>query len=246
MMPQTKEIQIQFSENGTDWIHPPPWVIFLIEFGYGWHHANLRQQRIAIISLPSGTPAAGLVALGALIRDLTSLETSDAIGYFEGLLRYTRQYLEKCRECTLRCHPEIRRCGYLREATGKVKDLLTRKIYYISEKSSPADRKLVLPIENGSWTIMSAERAKTLRIEDRPPITAVNDQGALSSDLYSAIIKDAPILSRNLRESFSGLALAGKSTGRRASEESYSSIHFRIGTTIHRLSELLRRYKSRY
>ena len=62
--------------------------------------------------MPCDSAAAGLVALGALIRDLGSDSTTNVGGHYDALLRYARQYIKSCRDCDMRCHPELKRCGY--------------------------------------------------------------------------------------------------------------------------------------
>jgi hypothetical protein len=65
-----------FSEYGHKWQALPDWVEFLIHFGYRWHRNNLQQRRIALISMPCDSAAAGLISLGALIRDLENPDSN--------------------------------------------------------------------------------------------------------------------------------------------------------------------------
>jgi hypothetical protein len=121
-----------FSEAGLDWRPIPQWARFLIQFGYRWPMASPGRRRIALVSMPCDSAAAGLIALGALIRDLGNDTATNVNGHYEALLRYARQYLRSCHKCEVRCHPEERRCGYMHEATGLLRDK-NGKRYRISE-----------------------------------------------------------------------------------------------------------------
>ena len=111
-----------FSEANQEWQVVPRWVTFLIRLGYNWPCGVLGQRRIALISMPCDSAAAGLIALGALIRDLGNPNANDVDGHYDALLRYARQYLGYCRDCTMRCQPELKGCGYAAEVTGLVRD----------------------------------------------------------------------------------------------------------------------------
>src|SRR5258708_3671241 len=58
-----------FSETGCVWQPVPPWAAFLIRFGYLWR-ATSKTRRIALLTMPCDSAAAGLISLGALIGDL--------------------------------------------------------------------------------------------------------------------------------------------------------------------------------
>jgi hypothetical protein len=128
---------MHFSEANQEWRTLPRWAEFLIRLGYDWPALESRPRRIALLSMPCDSAAAGLVTLGALIRDFGNPNANDAGTHFEALLRYARQYLEKCRDCKTRCHPELRECGYIAEASGYVrKDGKPYLIVKISDQSA--------------------------------------------------------------------------------------------------------------
>ena len=54
----------------------PNWAYFLINFGYQSKLYTGSKRRIALISMPCESAAAGLVSLGALIRDLEDPQAS--------------------------------------------------------------------------------------------------------------------------------------------------------------------------
>lgn len=103
---------MQFSEYNSEWKPVPPWVEFLIKFGYEWRREPKGSRRIALISMPCDSAAAGLIALGAMVRDLADSNANDVAGHYDKLLQYARQYLKSCNPCVFKCKPQLSQCGY--------------------------------------------------------------------------------------------------------------------------------------
>jgi hypothetical protein len=59
-----------FSEAQAEWHAVPRWIEYLIHLGYVWPRDISERRRIALISMPCDSAAAGLVSLGALVREL--------------------------------------------------------------------------------------------------------------------------------------------------------------------------------
>jgi hypothetical protein len=185
----------------------------------------------------SNQPATAVIALGALIRDLGNVGATNVVGHYDALLRYARQYIKNCRKCDMRCHPELKRCGYSSEATGLVRDK-NNKRYCISASTDFKHGRLGLEIERGTWAVWP-KRALDLRIDGQPPAKLSSVAGVLPGHLYTAIVDGAKILPANLRESYSGLCLAGRTAGETASRKAYSSIRFRCAGVEYDLPDLL-------
>jgi hypothetical protein len=239
---------MEFSESHLPWNPVPNWVRFLINLGYDWPSDKKRPRRVALISMPCQSAAAGLIALGALIRGLGDPDANDLRGYHEAHLRYARQYLESCSSCDMRCEPQEKGCGYLEEASGFVR-YKDSKIWKVSRQTDF--------VSGSVWftrTLPTTERIGVTRTESRwlNPKDALdwqidgeawpqlgNDSAALPADAYSGLIPTVKILAENLRRSFSGLCLAGQVAGEAVSREKYSLIRFRVGDAQHALTELL-------
>src|SRR5262245_9630655 len=226
-----------FSEADLDWQPVSHWAEFLIRLGYGWPIATPRERRIALVSMPCDSAAAGLIALGALVRDLGNNAATNVGSHYDALLRFARQYISSCRDCDMRCDPELKRCGYSREATGLVRDKDNKK-YCISESTDFNNGRLVVAIERGTWAVWP-KRALDLRIDGQPPPRLSNAAGALPVDAYAAIVDGAKILPHNLHESYSGLCLAGRAAGETASYRACSSIRFLCTDVEYSLPDLL-------
>jgi hypothetical protein len=233
-----------FYETNQEWKPIPQWVDYLIRLGMGWPSNVSGRRRIALVSMPCDSPAAGLIALGSIIRDLGNLNANDIDGHFDHLLRYSQQYLENCRFCGPNCKPDITRCGYIERATGRLySPLYPRKPFIISDKTDLKKRKLAWHYSFGRGKsgvqFPNPKYAKNWYIDGHPPVQLDSLRGQLLASPYSHLIKDATILSQNLCLSWSGLCLAGRVRGEAATREIYASIRFRNGIDEHSLTDLL-------
>jgi hypothetical protein len=227
-----------FSELNSDWIPIPEWANFLIRLGYAWPRSSSQaQRRIAVLSMPCDSAGAYLTALGSLIRDLCSATATNVTSHYDSLLRHARQYLGSCRECDNRCDPESKRCGYAGQAIGVLRNK-DEKLYPISTATDFASNRLVVCIENGTWQVWP-KRALDLQIKGEPRPRLAGSVGALVQDPYLALVPGAKIVNANLRESYSGLCVAGRSAGETASREVCTSIRFRKDGVEYTLPQLL-------
>ncbi len=228
-----------FSEANQEWQPVPGWAEYLIHFGHRWPGSVLGQRRIALISMPCDSAAAGLIALGSLTRDLGNPNANDVDGHYDSLVRYARQFLHACQTCDMRCEPERKRCGYSAEATGRAR--YKGKMYWISGKSILGERRLAFERRNRTnethWP--GPKNLTDWQIDGEPPPQVTNQFGALPEEAYAGIIAGAKIIRDNLKRSFSGLCLAGRVAGESATRDACDSIIFRSGNETHRLSTLL-------
>lgn len=235
-----KEKWMDFSELQGHWRPIPAWVQFLITLGYVWPRANPRPRRIALISMPCDSPAAGLIALGAMVRNLGDPHANDVDGHYDKLLNYARQFLQSCAPCDLKCNPDIKRCGYAKEATGKLRSpLYPRRTIEVSPRTDFAKRELALAHNNGMIEWPSPQYAVNWHI-DGDPVPELNQMdGQLPSDPYKALFHEATIIPENLRRSYSGLCFAGRITGETASKEVCDQVRLTDGKCTYSLRQLL-------
>jgi hypothetical protein len=223
------------SEGTGDYQPIPGWIDFAIQFGYRWISNDLR--KIAVISMPCDTAAAALIALGALIRDLGRAAATNVGNHSEAIERYARQYIEFCSKCTVRCKPEIRLCGYAAEATGFLR-YKGAKYRILGSTTCFGEDGLVLSRDGGTWIVFN-KRFPEFQIDGEPPSRLSETEPALSAQPYLEILGEARVLPSNLRESYSGLCLAGRSAGKTSTREAYAAIHFGNAETNNDLPRLL-------
>ena len=234
-----------FSEANEEYQQIPQWAGFLIRMGYSWPYSDAVQKRIALISMPCDSAAAGLFALGALIRDLGNPNANNVDGHYDALLRFARQYLQSCRDCELtECNPDIKRCGYLAKATGRLRSTQPpRKTAIISDRTNLNKREIwweYMPKKAGKVTEYSSPQ-NTIKwyIDGESPVQVSSDNDALPENVYNRLVVDAEIITDNLCKTFSGLCFAGRVAGGSDTRRICSSIRFYNGINAFNLHDLL-------
>ena len=234
---------IRFSEASQNWRPIPDWVRFLFSFGYNWPRNHPRPRRIALVSMPCDSAAAGLISLGAMVRDLGDPRANDVDGHYDRLLHYAEQFLKFCKPCDVQCHPEVKRCGYLKQATGKLRSPLLRGTVEISDRTDFETRQLKWIQRTGlsKHCIVSRkpEHTKDYYIDGEPPCQWNSLLGELPDWQYEALFEGATVLPENRLRTYSGLCFAGRITGKSASKEVCDRIHFTDGSFTYSLRQLL-------
>jgi hypothetical protein len=231
---------MDFSDIPGEWQPIPSWVRFLINLGNGWPRSGPKPRRIALISMPCDSAAAGLIAVGAMVRDLADPRANDVDGHYDKLLLYARQFLESCESCDMKCKPEIKHCGHAKQATGKLRSpLLPHQTFKISTRTNFEERTLAWTYRNGVIEWPTPQYAINWHIEGEPPPEWNQPDGELSSNTYQALLDELTVLPENLKRSYSGLCFAGRAGGESVSRELCSSIRFNNGIAEYGLDELL-------
>ena len=227
-----------FSDSSEEISQFTEWVNFLISFGFRWPSKKTMSRRIALVSMPCDSPAAGLVSLGALIKDLQNENANENYGHYESILRYAKQYLLYCKECQIRCNPKDKNCGYTHEAKGWLNHNKQGK-HKISDSTDLEKNKLfVLQNRSQRWW-QSPDYALDWQIENEPPPDSSILNEGLSNGVYSKIVDEVSIYEENLSRSYSGLCFAGRPMGRSAVQELCDSFRIMVGSKTFSLSELL-------
>lgn len=228
-----------FRETGAAWAAPPPWVGYLARLGLRWQPTSKAARRITLLSMPCDSAAAGLVALGLMIRDLGRTNANDIDGHFDALLRHARQYLERCRRCRFVCDPQKAQCGYLAQANGKVRSAQNpRASFQIKSFKEAGDRSITFERKGCDVTVFAAG-AVSYYLDGKSPSITTPAFRALESGLYRRIADGSPIDDRNLHRSFSGVCLATRIAGEAATRGMMEGAWFRAGREQRSLADLL-------
>ena len=235
-----------------EWQTIPPWVQFLFRLGYKWPRANPKPRRIALVSMPCDSPAAGLIALGAMVHDLGNPRANDVDGHYDKLLKYAKQYLQSCKPCIEKhgkCNPDQIKCGYKKRATGKLRSPKLRGTVTISAETDFTKGELKWILNKTTTVTPEPNHTINYHIDGEPPCQWDEDAGELLGDPYQALVNglittrddEVKVISENLRRSYSGLCFAGRNQGETQCKEVCDRICFRLadGTATYRLSELL-------
>jgi hypothetical protein len=193
--------------------------------------------------MPSDSPAAALITLGAMVRDLREPSADDVAGHYDKLMIYGNQFIRFCKDCKLKCRPEIKKCGYSKEATGRLRSQNIRGTVQVSDQTDfeSGILKWIQPSGRKSQAIVTPvpAHAKEYYIDGESPCEWRNDEGCLPDWSYDKIFNGAKLLPENLSRSFSGLCFAGRATGKSASKEICDSFRFSDKNTHYLLSQLL-------
>ena len=227
------------SEANQQWRPAPYWISYLIGLGYRRPEAAPGKRRITLISLPCDSAAAGLIALGALVGDLGDPSANEVDGHYGSFLRFARQYLESCRSCKNSCEPELVRCGYTSEASGKVRFLRDPPTGYLISPATDFNKPQIAFIRRGVTIRPSPTYVLNYYIDGEPPPQLRESAEALSAELYAPVVQGAPVVVENLRRSYAGLCLAGRVAGEAETRAACDSIRFRHAGGEATLSELL-------
>lgn len=232
---------MEISEDaGQTWLEMPTWVRYFLDLGYRWPRnqgALVNRKTIRIISLPNKTPVAGLVALGAVTADYINPKANDKDRHFETFFAYARQYLIYCQNCNLRCQPEVRKCGYLQEASGFLRHKDNRRTkWYISRQtdfaakilrltSKPNDCGATLTPENPEWSY-------DYYVDDGVPLHLSRSAEKINVSALAKIFPDAVFCSHNLSTSYSSICFAGGAAGQIVTRAEMQSLMFKDNTFV--------------
>jgi len=194
--------------------------------------------------MPCDSPGAGLIALGAMLRDLGNATANDTDGHYDALLRHAKQFLNDCQPCELReCDPKIKGCGYTKKAHGRLRSVdHHRGVWAISDDTDFKDRKLAWRQGNVSHRPTTIGNALRWHLDGEPPTQVRATSRALPEDRYASFFEGTRIFPDNLGRSYSGLCFAGRVAGEERSQKVCASVRFRKGETEHGLDDLLTIY----
>lgn len=237
---------MDFSDNDGSFISVPRWADYLIRFGYFFGSIEKQERRIALVSMPCPSTGAGLIALGCLISDLCKRHASDTIAHEDFIFNYANQYLNFCSKCSLnKCDPSIKMCGFESESNGIIRSVNRRgHLYIVSDKTDFLNKILVLSDKRNADISTTYDKKYTvnLYVDTKPPAVSASFENGLEILVYKGLIEEAEIHQPNLRESYSGLVLAGRALGENDTKSAYESICFRNDAGSYSLAKLLAIY----
>jgi hypothetical protein len=241
---------VKFSECGICCPSIPPWADYLIRLGHAWPRYENRTRRLCLISMPCDSPAAGLVALGALVRDLADPSANDIDGHYARLLRYADEFIHKCQPCDLEvCNPTIKRCGLERKRSGLLRHAegRIRGTVQISKATNSTTGQIAWSQRSGRDSTCTVrpnpEETLNYRIDGEPPLQRLLDSGKINPSIYKAILPSAEIDGDNLARSYSGTCLAVRESAPKdhckTSEAMFHGVNFTYEETAWPLTKLL-------
>jgi len=208
-------IGMEFIEGGKRWEQLPDWASFMVDVGYGWPLFGAPGRRIALVSTPVDSTAAGLVALGALRRQLEDPRASDVEKHFERILELSR-----------------RKGGVVLTSIGKgykgkflLEGSSSDEIHWATKCSGSGERITVLRGQAAAW-----------QIDGEPKIEVGGPSLMPNSVLYENLMPTGgDIFVQNLRRSDSSICLAGRVGGELPAKSHFARVLLRPGPSLEAL-----------
>lgn len=208
-----------FSEANEPWRSVPDWASFLIEFGFAWLALPRAPRRIAVVSMPSDSAAAGLIALGAMRKCLELDDANDISTHYEKLLDLARK-----RPVGVTLRHKKHKGVYAFDRVGEEGDLWVKKLNSTSKRRETISRSLAM-----NW-----------RIHGDAPVAVLNGELVPNSQFYANLVKrGGDIRLSNLSESHSQICLAGRGVGEASTRCCMEDIRFGDDGNEANLSQLL-------
>ncbi len=208
---------MQFSEENEKYHDIPEWAEFLIMFGAWWPQTQYNKRRIAIISMPCDSAAAGLVTLGAMIRFLEQPEAND----FSQHLHRIRN--ERSRILIYRKYP-----NWTFRYDGR--DGGYDMIMQIKKSGNNCSRPPLRTIFH----------FKDVCFQGEPFIEDIIGHELPYGTIYNALVcNKVDILKDNMRKTDSSVCLAGRNMGETKTRDVLSTIQFSNGIITASLDQLL-------
>jgi hypothetical protein len=210
---------MKFSEAHDPWRSVPEWASFLIEFGFAWLVPTVVVRRIAVVSMPSDSAAAGLIALGAMRKCLELDDANDVDSHYRRLVEIAHARPKGI---------------YLRFANKRDRF----KFVGFDEHGNPIVKNMTVPWPQRRTITRSG--AMSWRVSGEAPVALLNGQQLLHSQIYSQLVRNgAEIKPSNLSQSHSQICLAGRGVGEARTRDCITNIHFESEGCEADLSQLL-------
>ena len=236
---------VRFFECGVGYPAIPAWAYYLLRLGHFWPRVENKTRRLCLISMPCDSAAAGLVALGAMLRDLANPLANDVDGHYARLLKYADEFIQKCQPCDLEvCNPALKRCGLDKQRSGLLRhaEAKVRGTLQISKATTSTARQIAW-LQRSSTVFPNPKETLNYHINGEPPLQLLADSGKIDSSVYHAILPGAEIADDNLARSYSGTCLAVRESAPKdhckTSESMFRTVSFTCEERAWPLDELL-------
>ena len=208
---------MEFSEANIPWRNVPDWASFLIEFGFGWMATHCALRRIALVSMPSDSAAAGMITLGVMRKCMELDDANDVGAHHQRLLELARSRPNDVVLRHFKRSGQFVFCGFDSQGDPIVRNPKTMQQFNIP-------RSMAM-----NW-----------RIDGEAPVAIIEGQQLPNADFYAHLVEEGgTIKASNLLESHSDVCLAGRVTGDEPTRGWMANIRFRQNGCEADLSQLL-------
>ena len=220
----------------------PSWAQYLIEFGYNWPRDPMGGRRIAVISMPCDSAAAGLIVLGAMRRCLEDATANDIALHITRIEKDFIAYSQNCQELcpSSECDTKKVGCGLAQRIPNVLRneDECGRFEFHRKDSTGVWVRK-VQPLPKHYAVSITPGSASGWYFEGEAPVQVSTGEHLPFQPIYDELVPNAgPILDANLLRSYSGVCLAGRVAGESRTRSILADIRFGVAGEVAQLDTL--------
>lgn len=213
---------MEFSEANGPWRTVPSWATFLVELGFAWVTSGPQARRIAVISMPSDSAAAGLISLGAMRKCLELGESNDLDNHFRRIASLAQRKV-----------PGVVMRHVSMPGKFVIDEVDIEGRIWVRKQSTQTRR---------SYERITISRSSSLnwQFDGEAPVAILRGQQIPNADLYFHLVQNGgAIQPSNLSASDSGVCLAGSVSGGANTRNRLADIRLRHDGSEAGLCELL-------
>lgn len=237
--------QVLFSECASLQRPIPNWVQGMLRIGLDWPSGPNRSRRIGVISMPCDSAAFGLIALGLMLRDLGRADATDIHLHHQRVISYARRYLAQ--KCSREEIPDSHRLtGILKLIPKDPSQKVARyEILGIVGGAEPGVKVRQLQARsrlNGSEPaeiVFTRHRTQRLSIEGSPIPDVRTEACRIDPEPFKALVPGLLVEEANLKQSYTGLCVAGRTEGERPTRAVLKQVAFDVHDQRFPVDELL-------
>ncbi len=256
MTDQDSIARVGYFEEKQSFADLPAWVRWFIGLGlkYPVSGFGITGRTVLLVSTPCDFPAAGLISIGIVMRDLARAGASDEQSHAEAVRSWARQYVDWCKSCKLKCQPKIKNCGFSEESLGEI----------LETPDNPGKNRVRFQVDSlGNDGILTLKEAPRKNSQNAPvmmrfgpgsnpdamlskfvpdgwpaPTTPPN-RPPMSAGSFSTLSPDWMPSHQNLTQSYSGACLVGRQQGNTETKEVLEGSGFTFNSVRCGLSAML-------
>lgn len=184
---------MQYSERNGTWQDIPYWADFLVKFGFCWPERTTECRRVALVSMPCDSPAAGLVTLGAMRKLLENHRANDINQHFIRLQNGTDRFFRQ------------------KNNRGR---------YRFDHADANGFWVVLVPQKRDTRWNIHKNNACDWHFDDEPLVEVIAGNQLPYGSIYRDLINQGgEVQVTNLRHSHSGICLAGRVMGETKTRE---------------------------
>jgi len=220
------DLKIGWFEGNENYVSVPEWAKWFVEAGARFPLFDDDAEHLLVISTPCDSPAAALVSLGVVLRDLTREEATNVANHARAIRAWAKRPKKSPEEAELRQLPGVTRKNHRKFEVVSIDSdgtlVLSEKKKRLTNMGCGPEIMKFGPRDNPDNVLLQFV-PRGWSIPSNPP-----NRLALSKRDFSWILPNWQPIERRLRESYSGACLAGRKDGMKNAKELLKRFGFTV------------------